>query len=173
MNEKRLGVYFDKNDYAGFWVRLGAWIIDSIIVMLFSSICWFIVDKLSDNPLISFRITFFSSLIFMYLYLAISKVSKFKTIGYNLFSIRVVDLFGNKPQWHTMLLRFFLIFIGPFSFVTDLLWITGEHTRQTLRDKYSGTYVIKNNAIPKGYGILKTIYLHFMGWNLSFLEVSI
>ena len=107
----------------------------------------------------------------MYVYLAVIKSSNFRTIGYNLFGIKVVDLLGNSPNWSTMLIRFLLIFIGPFTFIIDILWLTGEQTKQTLRDKYAGTYVVKNTSIPKGTGLLRTVSLHFMGWNLSFKEV--
>jgi len=49
-----------------------------------------------------------------------------------------------------MTFRFALLAIGPFELLTDLLWLTGEETKQTLRDKFVGTYVVKKTAIPIG-----------------------
>ncbi len=167
------GIYFNKKDYAGFWLRLGSWLVDSVVIVLFVSLVWFLVYNTIDDPFIMLRVTFFSSLLFMYFYLAIVKASRFGTVGYKIFSIKVVDLFGKKPNWHTMLLRFFLIFIGPFTFITDILWLTGESSKQTLRDKYAGTYVVKSNATPEGDGTLNNVSLHFMGWNLSLKEIEI
>lgn len=164
-------IYYQKQDYAGFWKRLGAWIVDLLVIIACIAVYWYVVYHIVNDPIMMFKIIFFTSLLFMYVYLAVIKSSNFRTIGYNLFGIKVVDLLGNSPNWSTMLIRFLLIFIGPFTFIIDILWLTGEQTKQTLRDKYAGTYVVKNTSIPKGTGLLRTVSLHFMGWNLSFKEV--
>ncbi len=166
------GVYYNKKDYAGFWLRFGSWLVDSMVIVIVVSVIWLLAYNSLDDPIIMLRVVFFSSLLFMYSYLAIIKASRFGTVGYKIFSIKVVDLSGQSPNWHTMLFRFFLIFIGPFTFVTDILWLTGESSKQTLRDKYAGTYVVRSNATPEGKGVLRNVSLHFMGWNISLKEIQ-
>ncbi len=66
-----------------------------------------------------------------------------------------------------------LLTFGPFSLIIDLLWLTGETTRQTLRDKYIGTYVVRSDSAPKGTGQLQRVSLDFIGWHLVFKEVKL
>jgi hypothetical protein len=71
-----------------------------------------------------------------------------------------------------MILRLFLLFLGPFTFYIDLLWITSENTKLALRDKYVGTYVVNKNAMPIRQGRLHTVTLGIMSWSLMYREVK-
>jgi hypothetical protein len=71
-----------------------------------------------------------------------------------------------------MLTRFLLLGFSPFAFIVDLLWLTGEHTKQTLRDKYVGTYVVNNMSFPQGNVPLKKVVLNFLGWNMIYKEIE-
>lgn len=65
-----------------------------------------------------------------------------------------------------------LLLLGPFELFIDIIWLTSEATKQTLRDKYVGTYVINQNAVPIRKGKLQNVSLEFMGWNLMCREVQ-
>jgi hypothetical protein len=71
-----------------------------------------------------------------------------------------------------MALRFFLLFLGPLILFVDILWLTGEENRQTLRDKMFATYVIKRQAQPEGTGKILYYFQTFLLWCWTFREVK-
>lgn len=71
-----------------------------------------------------------------------------------------------------MILRFALLVIGPLELILDMIWLTGESTKQTLRDKIAGTYVLKSDAVPIEYGVIKYVYLDVLGYLLTVREVE-
>ncbi len=71
-----------------------------------------------------------------------------------------------------MILRAFLLLIGPFELITDIIWLTSETTKQTLRDKYVGTYVVNKNSLPVGKSKLQNVTLGFMGATLMYREIK-
>ncbi len=71
-----------------------------------------------------------------------------------------------------MILRVLLLTLGPFELLFDIIWLTSEATRQTLRDKFIGTYVVNRNAAPIGKARLQNVTLGVMGWNLMYQEIK-
>jgi len=71
-----------------------------------------------------------------------------------------------------MTFRFFLLAIGPFELITDLIWLAGDEAKQTLRDKFVGTYVVRKTAKPIGEGKIIRTRLCVLGWNLEYSEVA-
>ena len=167
------GVYYAKPDYAGFWLRVLAWCIDIMIILLILWSYFLVFNYYSQWSESEFKILFWLSLVTCHIYLVVIKNTKISTVGFWLTNIRVVDLHGNKPSFLKMTFRFLLLSIGPFELVTDLLWLTGEETKQTLRDKFVGTYVVKKSAFPCGTAKIVQKRLCFLGWNLLFSEVVI
>jgi len=165
-NEPDYGVFYHLTDYASFWKRVAIALIDFAVI-----ISLLILIKLFANPLY-FHHSEISFLLFSFTYLAILKPSKIRTLGYIVTGVKIVNLKGNKPSFFHMLLRTALLLIGPFTLIFDILWLTGEPTRQTLRDKYVGTYVIKKNADPLGKGILQRVSLDVICWHLIYREVK-
>jgi hypothetical protein len=53
-----------------------------------------------------------------------------------------------------------------------MIWLTSEVTRQTLRDKYVGTYVVRRDAVPVGRDRLQEVMLGVMGRHLTYWEVK-
>lgn len=167
------GVYYQEHNYASFWLRILAWGIDlSVLSLIFTGIyfCYINLPVFTEND---FDYYFWFSFLLCYLYLTVVKVSAFSTLGFHTTKIKIVNLHGKTPSLWLMTFRFILLSIGPFSFIIDLLWLTGEKTKQTLRDKFVGTYVVKKNAEPMGSGKIIHTMLHFLGWNLSYREVDI
>lgn len=165
------GVYYDRADYASFGRRILVWAIDLTVILAILYVYCYVNFYSINDSLLAFKISFFGSLLISYVYLAILKSSTFGTLGFRVADVKIVDLQGNKPSWSTMLTRFLLLAIGPFSLILDILWLTGEQTKQTLRDKYMETYVVRKNSKPKGTGKFRKISLDFVGWHLVFREV--
>ncbi len=138
----------------------------------FLFLLWVILYFTIPEEIVAVKISFWLFFFITYLYLSILKPSKYRTIGYMATDVKIVDLHGNKPSWNTMLTRFFLLGFSPFAFIIDILWLTGDHTKQTLRDKYVGTYVVNNMSVPQGSAPLKRVILNFLGWNLFYKEIE-
>ena len=111
-------------------------------------------------------------LLLSFIYLSIIKPSRLRTLGYIFMGVKIVDLKGQRPSFFKMAFRYLLLIVGPFSLIHDILWLISEKTKQTFRDKVSGTYVIKKNAEPIGTGILAMKYYHITGLHIIALEVK-
>jgi|GEM_PF-886787 len=169
----RKGVYYSSNSYAGFWARLFAWLIDIFVLASVLSLYLFSYTYLAEGTEFQCNLLFIMSFFSCFAYLTIVKTSEMSTLGFWVNKIKVVDLSGRKPHFFKMALRFILLTIGPFELILDLLWLTGETTKQTLRDKYVGTYVVKKDAEPIGQASIVQTRLHVLGWNLVYYEVEV
>lgn len=170
--EGNFGVIYEKKEYAGFLKRVVIAFVDIIVIVVAAASCRYITDFLFYYEDTYYEFNFFFLLIFSIFYLAILKRSKFRTVGYILTRVKIVDLKGQKPSIFIMILRVLLLLLGPFELFIDIIWLTSEATKQTLRDKYVGTYVINQHAVPIRKGKLQNVSLGFMGWNLMYREVQ-
>jgi uncharacterized RDD family membrane protein YckC len=171
--KEEFGVMYAKADYAGFIRRMLIGMVDGLVFVLLL-IPWFafVIIFLDTNDAVVQKITWIVAVILSVWYLALLKRSKYRTVGYVLMGVKIVNLQGEKPSVFKMILRLFLPFLGPFTFYIDLLWITSENTKQTLRDKYVGTYVVNKNAVPIRQGRLHAVTLGIMSWSLMYREVK-
>lgn len=170
--EENFGVIFDKEEYAGFIKRVVIAVVDLIFILVVLAAVLFISNNFISNKesFLNFNFVFF--IFFSIWYLALVKRSKIRTIGYILTGVKIVNLKGEKPSIFKMILRASLLVLGPFELIVDIIWLTSEATKQTLRDKYVGTYVVNLNANPIGKGKLQNVTLGVMGWNLMYKEVK-
>jgi len=170
MNNLNKGVFYSPDDYAGFLRRMLCLIIDVSILILLLILIIYLKDPLQEYGFLF--IIFLFWFIFAILYLSIIKSSKYKTIGYWILGLKIVDHYGNKPSNIKMLFRLLVSLLGPFELPFDIFWLFEDSKKQTLRDKFSGTYVIKNDAIPKGSSKIKAYYYFIHGWSFLFQEVK-
>jgi uncharacterized RDD family membrane protein YckC len=166
------GIFFDSKDYAGLLKRSLAWLIDIIVLGTSFTALWLVLYFSIPEEIVVVKIVFWSLFLISYLYLSVLKPSRFRTIGYIVTGIKIVNLQGQKPSWNNMFTRFVMLGFSPFAFIIDILWLTGEQTKQTLRDKFVGTYVVDNKAIPIGKCPLRKVILSFLGWNLVYREIE-
>lgn len=166
------GVYYNRSDYASFTKRVIIAFVDLIVILLISVLILYISNFFINNVETYLDFNFSSFILVSVIYLAFLKRSKYRTLGYIITGVKIVNLKGEKPSIFRMILRVGLLMVGPFELVIDIIWLTSEMTRQTLRDKYVGTYVINQNANPEGYVKLQNVSLGVMGWNLSYREIK-
>ena len=167
-----LGVIFNKKDYAGLVRRVVIAVVDLFVIFVISAAILYISDFFIYDEDFYQKFNFILILLFSIWYLALLKRSKLRTIGYILTNVKIVDLKGEKPSIFKMVLRVLLLLLGPFELIIDIIWLTQEATKQTLRDKYVGTYVVNQKATPIGKAMLQTVNLGFMGWHLMYREVK-
>lgn len=166
------GVYFRREDYAPFWVRL---LVDVIDVLMFGALC----SALTIPVLITapFNRTTVNLILLMFVaiaffYFVILKRSRFRTLGYRVGRVRIVALNGQTPGYAALTLRMMFGMLGPLTWLIDLTWLLNDTNRQALRDKFAKTYVVKARAEVAGTGRIVFRYYDILGYNCLFREVE-
>ena len=167
-DNSNIGAIYSKDDHIGLWFRILIMIVDSFALFIYGIIVYllFVMFQLPTNYFL------FPVFIGAFLYLTIIKASQTGTIAYIMLKTKVVGLDGNPPNLLKMIIRFALLVIGPLEFILDMIWLTGESTKQTLRDKVAGTYVLKSEAEPIEFGVVKYVYLDVLGYAFTVKEVQ-
>jgi uncharacterized RDD family membrane protein YckC len=139
-------------DYAGFWVRLWAWIIDSIIVLLVTAPAlifiygWEYYDFDDEtygfiagpaDILISFGVPFFAT-VWMW--------TKYKaTPGKMLFSLKIVKAdTGAALTLKESVVRYFAYFAAAIPLCIGFFWVAFDSKKQGWHDKIAGTVVVRS-----------------------------
>lgn len=145
-------------EFAGFWIRLGAFIIDFAVSLLVGIV---IGNFLSLNAEDSFS---WGVLIFpVYIIIALTMYST--TFGKNIYGLKIVNEkeHGNinvgKAIGRTIsyILSSFIIYMG--------FWTIGiDSKKQGWHDKLAGTLVIKNKSVDNAVGILFSIVAFGIVW---------
>jgi uncharacterized RDD family membrane protein YckC len=166
------GVYFDREDYAGFWLRVLIDIIDVTVMMVVSVGCsLLIVTVVSTSQQEATALCIIWAGLW-FLYFVLLKRSDFGTLGYKLCKVRIVNMRGKCPSIPALTLRLMFAVFGPLNILIDLIWLSGDDNRQALRDKFAQTYVIKRGASPVGVGKVMYGVFDVWGWHLVFREVK-
>ncbi len=166
------GLYFRREDYAGFWLRF--WV-DLIDVSIVCCICIALAIALwvTLPTMLNLEYAILSGCaIVVFSYFVALKRTRTGTPGYIVGGVRIIGLNGELPGWYPLILRLLFALLGPMNPVVDSVWISNDRHRQALRDKFARTYVIKKNAQPIGTG--KIVYRHYdvFAWNFIFREVE-
>jgi uncharacterized RDD family membrane protein YckC len=127
------GVFFAPQDCASLSARIYADIIDFVVIWLAWIIGLPLLAAVTGD--VYYESIFFWWLLFAYLYLTMLKVSPVRTLGFRLTGVKVLTLRGERPSILRMSFRLLLWLLGPFNWFYDLLWLSGDECRQTLRDK--------------------------------------
>jgi uncharacterized RDD family membrane protein YckC len=140
--DSAFGVYFSQKDYASLLQRFLIIGIDTA-VLLAIFIILIIIGLSIGNPNRGFDPAHIIGVMvpISYLYLAIYKRTDQSTIGYRVLGVKTINLEGKRPSIWQMTLRFSILFFGSFNFFVDILWLTGEENKQTLRDKMFGILI--------------------------------
>src|SRR5882757_373256 len=109
------GVYFRREDYAGFWLRLLAEIIDVVVC---GAICFALSIALSAALPPSTRmvdLVLSTSAVAAFGYFVVLKRSKIGTVGYLVCGIRVVGLDGRPATLRALTFRTLFAVLSPLS----------------------------------------------------------
>jgi len=143
----------DNVEYAGFWIRLLASIIDSILVLVV--ILPVLTLIYGQDYWISAQLTAGFWDVFLNYFLPaiaiiIFWIYKSATPGKMLLNIRIVDaITGNKPTTGQLIGRYFAYYISMLPFFMGFLWAGIDKRKQGWHDKLAGTVVIKNTVKEK------------------------
>jgi uncharacterized RDD family membrane protein YckC len=167
-----IGAYYNRESYAGIWRRIFVDIIDGAFILGLSLMIFFLLSEVIQTSESLGRVVFIVLITLWIGYFVILKGSKYRTIGYILGGVKIVNLQGNRPSTTSLLLRFMFAALGPFNMLLDLFWIPDATHKQALRDKFANTYVVKRTAQIAGNGNIKHNYYEILGWNFLFQEVE-
>ncbi len=174
-HEAQSAVCFDRRDYAGLVRRVVIVCVDGLALVvlwyaLFIGIWRLRVIQYPQGDLPPRALWVVPAV--MYLYLTVLKRSRIRTLGYILAGVRIVDIEGKRPSLLQMTTRLWPLLPVPWSFLCDLGWVVDEPQRQTLRDKWAGTFVVRRKAQPIGTAPVRYKRIGFGGMFLIFPEVG-
>lgn len=145
-------------EYAGFWVRLGAQIIDLIILSIIGWIICFIILSLVSGDLnaedyANFRgsLVIVVGFILVVTYCIAFWVWRGQTPGKIAVGIKIIRTDTASIGLGRSILRYIGYIISGLIFMIGYLWIAFDSRKQGIHDKIADTYVIK---LPKRKVIL-------------------
>jgi len=144
--------------YAGFWLRVAACLVDSVILMAVYFIIMFamafslLVQGPEPELAKSMGFAFGFWLVYVtipWLYVALMESSsKQATLGKMACGIKVTDLAGNRISFGRATGRHFAEWITGFTFLVGYVMAAFTQRRQTLHDMIASTVVVPRQASP-------------------------
>ena len=146
-----------KESLAGFWIRLGAYLIDYLVICLILLIIFIFfgdedsLDNMSDSTA---ELIFFGSVLFYHM---ISLYHSSTTIGKSIFGLKVIDIkTGNKVSAAQAIARS-LSYILSSIFYIGFIIIAFNKKKQGFHDQLAKTLVIRDNSKSSALGVILTI----------------
>ena len=163
-------------EYAGFWMRLGAYLIDGIILGVISSFIWTIgsiIGLIAGLAAIGGGGEEFfdvASLLVNVVYIVIGIINfiigvayfvcfwkwRGQTPGKMALGIRVIRTDGSSIGWGRALLRYLGYIVSTIILLIGSLWIAFDGRKQGVHDKIADTYVVRlprrRVRLPETYG---------------------
>jgi len=137
-------------EYAGFWVRVGAMIIDTLLIMvvlipLLVAIYGWAYFEAANTRLFAGPADFLLSWVAPAVAVVVFWIYKQATPGKMALSIRIVDAAtGSPPSTGQCVGRYFAYFVSIFPLGLGLLWVAFDKRKQGWHDKPAGTVVIRS-----------------------------
>lgn len=141
-----------KLEYAGFWIRLWAFVIDSFLLMLITYPILFLIygnQLLISDKIILGKADFIISFVLPFIGTVLFWVYKQATLGKMAIDSKIVDSETGKPVSTARLIgRYFAYFISVIPVGLGFLWIAFDNKKQGWHDKLCGTVVIRQRKKP-------------------------
>jgi len=139
-------------EYAGFWIRVLASIIDSILIVL---IIWPLLsmiygaDYWRGGELVRGTWDFLLSWLFPAVAAIVFWVYRSATPGKMALRLVIVDAgTGNKPSLAQFVIRYLGYFVSTLPLFLGLIWVGIDARKQGWHDKIARTVVIRNKHKP-------------------------
>lgn len=146
------GVNLSSMDYAGFWIRVGATIIDSIIIGIVNFIISFSIVFIGlrsaspDDPSGAFMYLAISSLLNMIIYIAYETYLTGKwgaTVGKMACGLKVVTAEGEKITYLRSFARYFAKIVSSLILLIGYIIAAFDDEKRGLHDRICNTRVIR------------------------------
>ena len=140
-------------DYAGFWVRVGAAIIDTLLLSMiilpvltavYGSAYW------SSDRLIQGPADFLVSGVAPAIAVVLFWIARQATPGKMVLGVRIVDAeTGGKPRSGQLVLRYLGYYIAMLPLFIGILWVAFDPRKQGWHDKIARTVVVRTRRGAK------------------------
>ncbi len=140
--------------YAGFWIRVWATIIDSILLAIIIGPLlitvygreYFVSEKFMAGPM-----DFLISWVLPVVAIIAFWVYKSATPGKMAISAKIVDArTGSKPSNGQFVGRYFAYFVSTIPLCLGFLWVAFDSMKQGWHDKLAGTVVVRQVGVGSG-----------------------
>lgn len=133
----------ERGNVAGFWIRVGAFLIDSIVIGIVAGV--FTGGEAITNP--DLRNAQHSGIetiaTFLFFTLLWSNIGGGQTLGMRLLGLRVVDRDGKTVGYGTAVLRYIGFIISCAAILLGIVWVAFDPYKQGWHDKIASTYVVR------------------------------
>ncbi len=133
--------------YAGFWIRLWATVVDTVLIMVVTGpllLYIYGLNYLDSEVLIHGPMDFLISLVFPAVAVIVFWKYRSATPGKMFFSARIVDArTGGKPSIGQFIGRYFAYLISMLPLCLGFVWIAFDKRKQAWHDKLAGTVVVR------------------------------
>jgi uncharacterized RDD family membrane protein YckC len=140
----------DDLEYAGFWLRVGAALIDTILI---SIVIWPVLtavygmDYWSGARLIQGPVDFLVSWILPAVAVVLFWLARQATPGKMAVGARIVDAkTGGKPSARQLLIRYLGYYVAMLPLFIGILWVAFDPKKQGWHDKMAGTVVVRRKG---------------------------
>ncbi len=161
------GGRYNAESHPGVIRRALAFLIDLVVIYLNAYILFLLCWMTLEIPEIWQQNFFWPTFL---AYLTILKPSSMRTIGYRVMKLKIVTLQGTKPSVVRMCFRYLLwLLIHP---IPDILWTSADRDGRTLRDCFSGTQVLRADAVSDQDGPIHLSRNFGFCWCMFYPQVS-
>lgn len=137
-------------EYAGFWLRVWASLIDSAIVMLIALplLTWIYGSAYWDgDSFIQGPVDFLISWVLPAVAVVLFWLARQATPGKMAIAARIVDArTGGKPTTSQLVIRYIGYFVSMIPFGLGILWVAFDSRKQGWHDKMAGTVVVRRRG---------------------------
>ncbi|MCK5894523.1 MAG: RDD family protein [Endozoicomonadaceae bacterium] len=138
-------------EYAGFWIRTGAAIIDSILMLIITLpilAAIYGTDYWMNDAFVPSFFYHFVNYILPAIVVIIFWVYKSSTPGKMATNLIIVDAkTGGTPTTSQFIGRYFGYYVSVIPLCLGIIWIGIDNRKQGWHDKLAGTVVIRNNNV--------------------------
>ena len=133
--------------YAGFWIRTGAFVIDSILLLLAQIVVLFGINLFSNSvfsgsSLRGVLLFYIAALSISFFYFVLLESSdKQATLGKMAVGIKVGDERGNRISFGRATGRFFSKFLSSIALCIGFMMAGWDRQKQAMHDNIADTYV--------------------------------
>jgi uncharacterized RDD family membrane protein YckC len=127
---------------AGFWIRVVAFIIDSVLVGVINAI---VAAILSSNTTGRTGIQTLLGIIYFSYFWSANSPWPGQTVGDKLLNLRVIRTDGSDLTIVQAFIRYVGLFISFIVIFIGVIWVAFDPNKQGWHDKIAGTYVIKTS----------------------------
>lgn len=135
--------------YGGFWIRVGAALLDSIwLIALTLALGWMIYGAiyLQSTAFVMGYADFFISYVLPFVLTMLFWYYKSATPGKMLLGLRIVDAATlGKPSKGQLVGRYFAYYLSGLPLFLGFLWVAWDKRKQGWHDKLAGTLVVRRS----------------------------